>query len=179
MRLRQDTRICHDRVDDVFGKLDFTTREGVCTFLQWNLRAYSCLDEWCRQSCLLLPERSTMIEEDLNVLGFESETNSLTPPDQPADPEGVAYVVLGSTMGARVLRKIWQTSTDETVLRAGRFLCDNSLDIPCRDLMASLKSQPHLGEKADRMVETAIQTFDVFLRSSQQAEQTEKVSNLV
>ena len=37
--------------------------------------------------------------------------------------------------------------------------------------MASLESQPHLGEKADRMVETAIQTFDVFLRSSQQAEQ--------
>lgn len=104
LRLRKDTRVEHERVEAEFARLDLNDPVG----LQCTVRAHA------RALARLLPSLAPLPEmrreaERLHALALQA-AEGITPDEAQPVPEGqtlhplaVAYVILGSRLGARVI----------------------------------------------------------------------------
>lgn len=139
--LRTATRSDHEAVDDAFSELDLTRAADLAVFLGAHLTALRELEPFFEG---LLPEtpwpsRVPLLLADLEALGAPTVDDRgagsprLLSETASADLEsrsarlGAAYVVAGSHLGLRVLRRTWAESEDERVLAADRFLQDESV----------------------------------------------------
>ena len=162
-RLRQDTHRLHEAVDQKYGSQDLQTVSGLSRFLGAHFVAYSTLAHWLDGLGHFLQPRLDQLAADLRALGADvPPVSRVSVPDQ-HQPDGVMYVLLGSQMGARVLRRHWAASEDERVLSAGRFLSDETNAGSWQEFARYCSTQPAIGEIADQVVRSAEATFTIFL----------------
>lgn len=162
-RLKQDTLQLHEAVDRKYGSQDLQTVSGLSQFLGAQFVAYSTLAGWLEGLSHFLQPRLDQLSADLHALGMSIPDVPLAFPKERHQPDGVMYVLLGSQMGARVLRRHWQGSADERVLQANRFLMDESQSGSWQEFVRYCAAQPAMGEVADQIVRSAEATFQIFI----------------
>ena len=163
-RLRADTAARHDRVDRAYSKLDLTQSEDLRTFLR------------AQRSVLLsvrcYPGRHAAAAQDLAsrmVIALEADLVDLD--GGPVLPEGerrldataMLYMLLGSSLGTRVLHRRWLGTTDFAARAAGRYLALTPPLGAWRHLCEDLAQGPSEGADADRIVQDAGELFDLHL----------------
>jgi hypothetical protein len=163
-RLRADTAPRHECVDRAYSSLDLTQPSDLQTFLR-------------TQSSVLASVRcrSGRHASDAKALGsrmlaaLEADLCSLHV--RPASPVGerhldataVLYMLLGSSLGTRVLRRRWQGATASAVAAAGRCLGLEPPGGAWRELCEELAQRSPRGAEADRIVRDAGELFDLHL----------------
>ena len=162
-RLRLDTAPWHREVDRAYSGFDLRRPSSLAGFFRANLSALRAID--CRPgpqaatARLLREEMAAALEADLRHLG--------SPPPEPApplrfEPAAVLYVLLGSRMGAQVLRRRWLRSTDAAVLGAGRFFGLPPRAGDWRDLCGRLAEVPAQDPAAEAVVRHACDIFGLY-----------------
>ncbi|WP_146170710.1 biliverdin-producing heme oxygenase [Cereibacter changlensis] len=102
------------------------------------------------------------LDADLRHLGAQP-ADPILPVE--ADATAVLYVLLGSQMGMRVLRKRWVTATDPAVAGAGRIFNLRLKPVAWQTLCAEMTGQAAGDEIADRVAEDACRVFEVYIRA--------------
>lgn len=121
--LKAKTRADHDRVDRIFSDIDIGCASGFAFFCRAHLSCFTAFSQRMTAAArgrMLLDGMIDGLERDLGVLGIVPAA-AVTPLPGPIDPLAIDYLVAGSRMGSRVLRKRWLASTDPTVRAAGAY----------------------------------------------------------
>lgn len=163
-RLRADTASRHEGVDRAYSVLDLTRSDDLRTFLRTQLsvlRLVRCRPGSHTAAATALGSRmAAALEADLRALH-----------GRPAAPSGerrlhataVLYMLLGSSLGTRVLRRRWLAATDPSIAAAGRYLDLAPPQGAWRVLCDELAQQPAEGAEADCIVHDATEIFDLHL----------------
>lgn len=167
-RIRIDTRHEHEKLDQFVSHLNLSTNIGLGTFLKSQLGAYSVIYSQLPNPPKYIKHRSRLALSDLNALGITIEGSKLNYALGPVDPMGVRYVVEGSHLGGRFIRKIWAQSENQRVKAAGTFLSDESLATPWKETLETLKAMDSETKQADSIVKSAIRCFELFQTSFKQ-----------
>ncbi len=166
-RLRQDTSLDHKIVDDLFGTLQLGSRSGFVHFASAQLLAYrSLLDAegflGRAANSALIEDFCRRLEADLAAFGDCPPLSSPLACAGPLHAEAVDYVILGSRMGSRILRKCWLASSDPLVGAAGAYFSAPQMTMEWQELCARLAGMPARSPTADRIVRSAREIFTLF-----------------
>ena len=102
-RIRSETRRAHDLVDDEMSMFDLRDAGSYARFLARHGHALSILQSQVRSEDQSdIQAMADAVEADLGILGLQNAPVAFGP--ERLDGFGVAYVIRGSRMGARVLR---------------------------------------------------------------------------
>ena len=115
--LREATAADHARLDAAVSRFDVATRDGLAGFAITHLAAFRAM-----QSVAERADLRAMIDaltRDLLSLGAAGEVPTLTAPA--TDPLAVDYILAGSRMGTKVLRRQWASATDAGVRAASAY----------------------------------------------------------
>ena len=122
-QLRLETAADHDRVDTLFTGIDIAEFAGFTRFLEIHL---ACFRMMLTRSTgndgvfAILIDLIRRIEDDLSTLGvWEIDQPSLQL--DKIDPLALDYMVAGSRLGTKVLRKRWGSTDDRRVRAAERY----------------------------------------------------------
>ncbi|MGR3572306.1 response regulator [Brevirhabdus sp.] len=174
-RLSSDTRCDHERVDARFSALDLKDHVDYGRFLAAQRAAFCTILPLIEQPGgdeVISHIRTVVraIDRDLSILGHD-----IPPPLSPVDITGLdalacAYILGGSRMGTRVLRRTWRQSPDPLVLSAGTYFGLDTDNAHWRAIVADLSARPATDARADRVVADARRIFGLFERAiTQQA----------
>lgn len=157
-RLRADTAERHACLDRAISTIDIATRAGFVRFMQTHQGAFRAVD--AAAPLPALRDLADRAGRDLDQLGAPEAPA----PDGagPLDPLAVDYVLQGSRLGTKVLKRRWQASDDPEVRAA-----DAYFDAPIdpggwRATCDALAGQSASGPVADRIVTDALRIFDIF-----------------
>lgn len=122
LRLRQDTRAAHERLDVIAGALNLARRADYVRFLSAHASAYDVLRHADRDTSALMYQRMRAAQADLAVLGADAqETQPNLSVDPCIEPIGLSYVILGSHLGARqIVKQVTASSPTRHCLRLRR-----------------------------------------------------------
>lgn len=169
--LRIETRADHDRVDGLFSSVDLSRRGDYTLFLTVHLTCFRALTRTAQpghRAALTLLEMVGALDCDLATLGGSADAIP-TPLLIDLDPLAIDYIVAGSRMGTRVLRKRWEIATDTSVRRANAYfgLPDDPLlwRNTCTDLTALAADDP----RATTIVQDARRIFAAFAEAFAQS----------
>ncbi|SEJ27049.1 heme oxygenase [Pseudooceanicola nitratireducens] len=183
-RLRADTRAAHDRLDALLSGADLSHRLGLAQFLHAQKHGFDCLALLSDpadppQTAPVVTALRASLRADLDFLGLgRGQGDLVAADDQSGAPTKTAkkssgqrnllasaavdYMVLGSGLGAAVLRKRWLRASDPSLHGAGGFLtAERSVD-DWKALVTRLDSLPGTGAGADRAVADAARIFGFF-----------------
>ena len=176
--LRERTQPAHERLDSLFSNLDIRQREHYARFLAAQAIALEAiekrLDESNAQSVIPdWPERrrSDAIRLDLDALAQPSAVadREVDWIKDRASILGTAYVLEGSRLGGKMLLRVVMSSPDRQVTEATRFLGHGENQRLWPSFDALLGSSELSEVEVDRMVESAVRTFEFFEQSAHQA----------
>lgn len=163
-RLRVDTAPSHERVDQVYSTLDLRRRDDLGTFLAAQRSVLGAVRlrpgphaEEARDVARMM---TAALDADLGHLGPRPVRPLRTTEVQST---ACLYILLGSSLGTRVLHRRWLGAEDRIVAEAGRYL---GLAMPpgaWRGLCMDLERQSSSGDEADRIVRDASALFDLHL----------------
>lgn len=163
-RLRAGTRSRHEDVDAAFSQLDLRDRDGLARFLSAQggaLRAIRCpFGPYAAEARALQGEMLDAVEADLRQLGHPKE-KALRPVD--LHPTAVRYVLLGSALGAQVLRRRWLASGDPLVQGAGALFSLPPRGAAWRIFCEEAAATPAQGEDADAILRDANRVLGLYL----------------
>lgn len=121
--LRDSTRPQHDALDDLLSSLDIAQHEDFSSFAEIHLVCFQKIHGCANgvgYALQLLSDMVRCLRSDLAVLGHPS--SSTPPAPYPTlDPLAVDYIVAGSRLGSKVLKKRWLMSDDATVQGADSY----------------------------------------------------------
>ncbi|WP_372708140.1 hypothetical protein [Brevundimonas sp.] len=105
LRLKLATRIDHRGVDRLLSRFDLGQPTGYAAFLDLNLAALNTLrPHWRSVDEADFAGMGDALAADLAALGMEP-SGEIDPVPGPIDGLGLAYVVRGSRLGSKILRK--------------------------------------------------------------------------
>ena len=163
-RLRVDTAPSHERVDRAYSTLDLRRRSDLGTFLSAQRAVLGAIrvrpGRHAGEAGEVALTMTGALDEDLDHLGA-----TLPRVLDALEVCGTAclYILLGSSLGTRVLHRRWLETQDPVVGGAGRYL---GLAMPpgaWRDLCEDLGRCPTEGAEADQTVRDAAALFDLHL----------------
>lgn len=166
-RLKDETRLVHERVDAAFSQLRLNDPDDYATFLTAHWRAMQALEAGIRHIGLPvemadLPDcdLTALIADDLANLGRALPPSSQTPPvSQPLAAAGLLYVKAGSRMGAQILhREVLHSSNAMPVA----YLSDRTGIALWRGFISVLETMPLKPDDYSLMKEGALAGFDLF-----------------
>lgn len=165
IRLREELRPVHDRLDARVGELDLRSRDGYSRFLRMHHVAFNALTRLHglegRVKPKMLAAYRAALADDLGALGLAPMEQSLGVPSVSLCAS-VDHVVLGSRLGTAVLRKQWQRTDDPVVRAAGRyFSIPSDLEL-WRDHVADLSALPADAPVADDLIRQTKMLFALF-----------------
>jgi heme oxygenase len=102
------------------------------------------------------------ISEDLATLGVTKPAFHTNEPLSAPHPLGLTYVIAGSSLGSKVLFKIWNTSTDDIVKRAGKFMSFAKDSSDWKDFLAHIETCVYSEEDTKTIIYSANYCFAVF-----------------
>lgn len=132
--LRVATEELHRKLDARFTPTDFTERTAYARFLERTARALLPLERALDRSVVSKQfvdwptrRRSDALSQDLHELGIHRTDDSGVRQVElePAQAFGALYVLEGSRLGSKVLLGFTQSSKDQTVRSATRYLSAN------------------------------------------------------
>ena len=165
-RLREGSAEIHARLDAAVGRADLLSVDGYAAFLAMNARAFGALAESGAKGELatndMLDALALAATTDLGTMGHPRPTTTTL---RPVLPLAVDYVVLGSRLGTRVLRRTWQSAEDARVLAADRYFGQPEHTDLWRTLCRDLSAMPGNDPKAQAILDDVMALFALFLES--------------
>lgn len=167
-RLRDALAPDHERVDAAYGALDLARAGDLALFVAAHRLALHGLDartedrpgdEPRHMPPGALGDLVRRLDRDASALGLDPLA-AVTPSGPPIPALAADYVVLGSRLGARVLRRRWEAGA--VARGAGRYLCAPPPTGAWRALCLDLSARPAEGAEAERVVRGARAAFALF-----------------
>ena len=162
--LKERTRQHHARLDRSMSELDLSTASGLATFLQIHALCFAELRVAVECDIRLQRQLDDLIvsaRTDLATLGREEPPRVVFKLGA-LDPLAVEYVVEGSRLGTRVLKRRWQTSHDDRVRRASAYFSRPAVPNAWRDVCERLSDIPTEDVRAERVIVETCAIFDLF-----------------
>ena len=160
MILRTQTRPAHKLLDEALIEHDLTTRRGLSDYLKVHYVARHNLDY--AFDATLNSEALTSIVNDLNTLGSKVPLLDYKKVKTDLHPLGLTYVIAGSSLGSKVLYKIWDSSSDQLVVKARDFMTKSKDSSEWDLFLAQTKSTDYSEQEIVSIVQAANFCFDVF-----------------
>jgi len=160
-RLREATSTAHAAVDSAFvgGLRDdaqyiryLHAMHGVLSALEPAWQPWRAHGDWAG---LIAPPRAPLLQRDLAQLGIDARPAAPLRVDNEAALLGTLYVIQGSAMGARLLRRT-RPPNDPAACFLDAVLADTAR---WPDLLARLHTQPGSGPESDRAAHAACAVF--------------------
>lgn len=169
--LREVTRDAHERLDQGISALDLRTRDGFVRFCQCHIASFRALaprsgDPAMRDQLCGFVAR---LEDDLATLG-QPESRGNTGCGPVFDDLSVAYIVHGSRLGTKVLRRTWAESDDPLVRQASAYMSGDIDGLAWRETCASLDALDPLATRGRTIANEALEIFALFQRSLDRGE---------
>jgi heme oxygenase len=134
--LRGRTRNAHERLDSSIGALDLSQRTSYERFLRGTASALAPIELALEESGVeaLLPDwprrrRRQALQDDLSLLGSAFQPLPPLRPLERSELFGALYVLEGSRLGARIIRKRVTQSADPLVRKASAYLSLGDADL--------------------------------------------------
>lgn len=162
--LRDGTRAEHDRLDDMFTALDITQPDDFMCFSTVHLICFQAMAEVVQTgsySHQLLRQMAASLAADLDVLGAPHAPIRAAVPPLP-DPLAIDYIVAGSRLGSKVLKKRWLLAQDPTVRRANAYFGMNSNPAFWPQTCQALDAITPASARADAIVGDTKSLFQLF-----------------
>jgi heme oxygenase (biliverdin-IX-beta and delta-forming) len=104
--LRLATSLDHQRVDQAISRFDLACAQGYAAFLDLNATALASLrPSWREVDTAEFDGLLEALAMDLGAFGATPSPGAAMQPASPIDGLGLAYVVRGARLGARILRQ--------------------------------------------------------------------------
>ena len=165
-RLREGSADIHERLDSAVGGADLRTVDGYGKFLGMNARAFDAL---ARSGATGLLATNAMLDALAHAAATDLDTLGRPRPPattlRPVLPLAVDYVVLGSRLGTRLLRRTWQTGDEARVLAADRYFTKPEHTDLWRTLCRDLSAMPGDDPAAQTVLDDVKALFALFLES--------------
>lgn len=167
IRLRNDTRYDHVRIDSLYSRYNLTDAHDLSTFLKAHAVALS----WCRESMpaamghfsRLIEKLIAAIAADLDHLGAPAMTAWPGRPNMfRGDPLGMVYVIAGSRLGGRVLLRNIIAASDPLVASSTSYFSCKEGDALWQDMLGALQDWSGSRAQEDSLVEGARCAFQYF-----------------
>ncbi len=165
--LREKTHADHERVDAMFSRVNIAQHDGFSLFVRVHLTCFSKMQEHDSISAEakgLLAEMVDALTLDLDLLG-EAPHDIKDTKSKSADPLAVDYMIAGSRLGSKVLRKRWAASSDPIVVAAGTYFGLSSDPEFWRTTCRALSDIPNDSARADVIVEDTRALFGLFAQN--------------
>lgn len=167
-RLRNDTALKHQVVDDLFSELDISKHHDYSVFLSANYIALKAIEKhFSSLQCKFdaPPIQSNLLYQDIRNLGLETNnTQDINLPGLP-NPLGMAYVVSGAHFGSSVLLKRVSASDDALVLSARSYLQSNDMKRYWPIVMQQIKQTIKTEADYHVLVKGALAAFNIYFDS--------------
>ncbi|MDA8585045.1 hypothetical protein N9L47_02135 [Rhodobacteraceae bacterium] len=121
--LRDSTRPEHDQLDDMIGALNISDRDAFACFVNLHIICFQTMSEAAEKGSYsheLLCQMVHSLALDLDELGAK-QLAYVVPLPKISDPLAIDYLVAGSRLGTKVLKKRWSNSNDLIVCRANKY----------------------------------------------------------
>lgn len=162
-RLRMDTHLAHERLDEEVSRFDLTTPYGFLCFLSMQSSAFQTLSalELSAQTSAMMRDLSERAARDLRHLGSLTQKPAAT--IEPVHPLAIDYAIAGSRLGSQLLKKRWQSATDPQVRRASAYFSAPSYIKMWTSFCETTAAMPAAGPFADQIVRDAGRIFHMYL----------------
>lgn len=114
-RLRAETRAEHEALDRQYGALDLSDPADYALFLRAHHAAHSVVEPLIRPA----PPRLAALQRDLAAMGLAEGPAFVADYVNNANLLGLSYVVAGSHLGGKVLKKAWSATKNSQMRDAG------------------------------------------------------------
>jgi len=164
--LRRETAADHQILDDRFSALNLQHVDGYSSFLRSHHMALGyCYRAFATNGAkgdLLPPNPASELSNDILALGGNIPADWA--PHQPLEgaPLGMAYVLAGSRLGARILLKRVLEEPSRIPAQATAYLESQQDPAPWKKIVTSLKALKADPDTANAIILSARQTFGVF-----------------
>lgn len=176
--LRDATRAEHDLLDARFTALDISERAGFSVFVHVHLTCFQMMADAAEEGSYaggLLRQMAAALSDDRAVLGTaQPAPHSMLPAT--LDPLAIDYLVAGSRLGTKVLRKRWAASADPVMQRANAYFGLESDPAFWRSTCAALSSIAADSPRAKAITRDSKILFGLFLTVFERTEVQETVS---
>ena len=164
IHLREQTRLDHADMDQIFSNLDIATRSDFIAFERIHLACFEAMtgvETLNKMTNRLLAEIVSGLRADLAVMQQKQPEIEVNPFGQ-IDPLAVDYVLGGSRMGTKVLRQRWSQSTDQNVKDANVYFNLPADPTFWRDVCDALSKIEMGSVRADKIISDTRQIFELF-----------------
>ena len=161
-RLRADTRLAHELLDDEVSRFDLTTPYGLLCFLNMQSAALQTLAESpvSAQIDAMIRDLRQRAERDLRRLGSSTQKTEAT--IEPVHLLAIEYAIAGSRLGSQLLKKKWQAATKPQVRRANAYFSAPSYIERWASFCDTTAAMPAAGPLADQIVRDADRIFQMY-----------------
>lgn len=169
--LRLATRAAHDATEEAFAGLDLNDRDGLACTLQAHLDALEALSPSVagrQEFANAFEHLSELARNGLNALGRRVPASSATACERHL--LGVAYVVLGSRLGARLIRQGLAADPAPAMAIGHQYFTDETTSPLWRVLMCELEHVPE--PESSEILEAAFAAFALFEGAARRARAT-------
>lgn len=166
--LRRETEAEHQQLDDLVTRLDLGQVDDLARFFRMHL---ACFDGMAVHSAdHRLRDMITALRSDLVALGCADRPAPVAL--APVHPLAVDYILAGSRMGTKVLRKRWARSDNPLVQAACNYFSLDSTPGEWADTCARLNTVQTTSVAADQIVRDSRMIFERFVTSFHRASAT-------
>ena len=162
--LREETQADHARVDRLLSFFDIARPDGLEGFLlvhKYCFREMQGLAAPDSHAAASLQKMIEGIERDLETLGVRSSLTSSTRAAN-ADLLAIDYMIEGSRLGSKVLKRKWSGSSDPVVQRADSYFSIDPVPGRWREVCAALSDIPADSRRARQIIADTRQLFGMF-----------------
>ncbi|RYH00985.1 hypothetical protein EU805_16140 [Salipiger sp. IMCC34102] len=162
--LKARTQAEHDRVDAALSALNLAVAPDFIRFLSLHRACFGAMVQACTHGSAMqdtLNDICTRIDDDLHTLGAPPVA-SLPVDLGRVDPLALDYMLEGSRLGSKVLRRAWVQSDDVVVRKAGRYFATPAPVERWRAVCAKLSDIDADSPRAACIVADAKRLFGLF-----------------
>ncbi|NSX55393.1 hypothetical protein [Parasulfitobacter algicola] len=162
--IREQTRTDHDLLDRMITTLDIAQLDDFRVFLQIHHCCFVVMRSRSLDQGLSTSVLSDMIDgltADLEIVSGNRHAVDLPAPSA-LDPLSIDYMVAGSRLGSKILRKRWGASTDPCVQRANTYFSQAIDPKLWPETCRALSAMPPGSARADGIVEDTRIQFQLF-----------------
>ncbi|WP_299869953.1 biliverdin-producing heme oxygenase [uncultured Roseobacter sp.] len=162
--LKNETQADHERVDALISSIDLVTFDGLVRFLSIHQSCFRFIRDlvttethaWCSLDGMV-----RRIDADLATMGA-AETVVVVSDITKLDRLAIDYVIEGSRLGSKVLRRRWLTASDPTVRRASAYFSLAAVPGRWRNVCDQLSKIPVQSDRAGAIIEDTKMLFALF-----------------
>lgn len=162
--LKERTQIDHDGVDSLLSTFDITTQDGLARFLAVHLTCFAAMERVApdgSEARAALGDMMRCIARDLETLNVPQPAEPV-PVLPPMSVLAIDYMIEGSRLGTKMLKRIWLDSADPAVREASAYFTMPTIPGRWREVCAALSNVAVSGDEARNITEDTRTLFALF-----------------